>query len=176
MGLNHHNYKLLFKDAVGHPVFGACMSCNRFCFLHSNISFDDMTTRQDRFLHDRFAAARELFEQFNENCSSTLQPDEFLAIDKTLYGTRNQISFKQYNSNKPEKYGLLFKSVNAVQYPFTFRTAVYAGKPTGDPGPYYVPGILPVVKSLITPLLASVDLQGRNITMDRLYTRIELFE
>jgi hypothetical protein len=152
------------------------MSSNRFFFLHSNISFDDVTTREDRFPHDRFAAIRELFEMFNDNCSSALQPDEFLAIDETLYGTRNQISFKQYNISKPEKYGLLFKSVNAVQYPFTFRTAVYAGKPTGEPGPHYVQGIIPVVKSLVTPLLVSVELQGRNITMDRLYTSVELLE
>lgn len=176
LGLNHHNYKLLFEGSIGHPVFGATMSCNRFFFLHSNITFDDIADRGERFIHDRFAAARDLFEMLNDNCSRALQPDEFLAIDETLYGTRNQISFKQYNSSKPEKYGLLFKSVNAVRYPFTFRAVVYAGKPTGEPGPHYVQGIMPVVKSLVTQLSTFVDLQGRNITMDRLYTSIELFE
>jgi len=166
----------MFNDAIGHPIFGATMSCKRFNFLSAQIKFDDAATRADRFSHDRFAAMREIFENFNDRCSSVLQPDEYLAIDETLYSCRNQISFKQYNASKPNKYGILYKSVNAVQYPFTFRVVVYSGKPTGEPSPYYVPGILPIVKALVTGLETGVDMSGRNITMDRLYTSYELFE
>ena len=150
------------------------MSCKRFKFLYSNIRFDDVTTRLKRFSHNRFAEIRPLFEQFNERRSSVLQPDEFLTIDETLYGCKNQISFKQYNSSKPQKYGLLLKSINSVQYPFTFRVAVYSGKQSGDPGEYYVPGIMPIVQALVSQLATHVDLQGRNITMDRLYTSHEI--
>ena len=170
------NHTLLFQEYIGHPIFGAAMSCRRFAFLNSNIRFDNVDTRQERFPHDRFAAIRDLFEHFNNRCSSVLQPDDLLALDETLYGCRNQISFKQYNSSKPQKYGLLFKSVNAVRYPFTFRTSVYSGKPEGDPGPFYITGITPTVQSLISQLSTYVDLKGRNITMDRLYTSFELFQ
>lgn len=152
------------------------MLSKRFQFLHSNIRFDNTNTHAQRFPHDRFTAIRDLFESFNERCSAVLQPDEYVAIDETLYGCRNQISFKQYNNSKPQKYGLLFKSVNAVKYPFTFRAVVYSGKPTGDPGPYYVPGIMPIVQSLVTGLSRHVGMTGRNITMDRLYTSFELFK
>ena len=148
LNLSHHNAKYLFETAIGHPIFGATMSGKRFRFLLAHIRFDDSQTRRDRFIHDRFAAARDLFEDFNNRCSSVLQPDEYIAIDETLYGCRNQISFKQYNSSKPQKYGLLFKSINSVKYPFTFRAVVYSGKPTGDPGPYYIPDIMPIVKNL----------------------------
>jgi hypothetical protein len=171
-----HDAQSLWIDGIGNPIFSACMSSARFIFLNANITFDNTDTRPERFLHDRFAAIRDIFEKFNNNCSNVLQPDEFLAIDETLYGCRNQVSFKQYNKSKPAKYGLLFKSINAARYPFTFRAVVYAGKPPGNSGPYYVPGILPIVKSLVTQLLVSVDLQGRNITMDRLYTSVELLE
>ena len=175
-GLSKQKYSILFNDEVANPIFGATMSYNRFRFLHSNIKFDDINTRQFRFLSDRFAAMRDFFEQFNDRCSSVLQPDNYLTIDKTLYGCRNQISFKQYNGNKPQKYGLLFKSINSINYPFTFRTSVYSGKPIGEPNGYFVTGIMPIVQSLINQLSRHVDLQGRNITMDRLYTSYELFK
>ena len=84
--------------------------------------------------------------------------------------------FKQYNSNKPNKYGILFRSVNTVKYPFTLQTSVYCDKPTGEPGPYYVHGVMPVVQSLVTNLSANVDLKGRNITMYRYYTSFELLQ
>ena len=176
LNLTHHASKYLFKDIIGHPIFGATMSSNRFWFLNSNIRFDNADSRPNRFQRDRFAAFRDIFESFNDNCSSVLQPNEYLSLDETLYSCRNQISFKQYNPSKPHKYGILFKSINAVEYPFTFRTSVYSGKPLGEPGPFYTPGILPTVKSLVTSLKGHVDLKGRNISMDRLYTSYELFQ
>jgi hypothetical protein len=174
--LNHLHFQLLFSDDVGPPTFTACMSAKRFCFLHANLSFDDSNTRRERWAHDRFAAIREIFELFNEICSSTLNPNEYVALDETLYPCRTHISFKQYNSNKPAKYGLLFKSINAVGYAYTFRAAVYSGKPEGEPGPYYITGIFPLVTSLVEQLESHVSIKGRNITMDRLYSGLELFE
>jgi len=105
-----------------------------------------------------------------------LEPDDFLTVDETLYGCSTQIGFRQYNKSKPVRYGLLYKSVNSVRFPFTFRTAVYSGKPSGQPGPYYVRGSLATVQALISKVQASVDLSGRTISLDRLYTSIELFE
>lgn len=61
---------------------------------------------------------------------------------------RNQISFKQFNPSKPAKYELLFKSINAARYPYTFGTALYAGKPQNEGGQFYHPGIENVTKYL----------------------------
>lgn len=176
LGQNTHDQKLLFKEKIGHPIFGAVMSWHRFAFLHANITFDDLATRPQRWLHDRFAAVRELFEAFNVRCSSVLQPDDYLTIDETLYGCRTQIGFKQYNRSKPVRYGLLYKSINAVRYPFTFRTIVYSGKPKEEPSPYYIRGTLPTVKALVNQLSSSVNLCGKTISLDRLYTSLELFD
>lgn len=163
-------------EEFGHPVFGAVMSVNRFGFLHANITFDNVDTRHKRWLHDRLAAIRELFEEFNDCCCSVLQPGDFLTIDETLYACRNQIGFRQYNKSKLKRYGMLYKSVNAVRIPFTFRMAVYSGKPYGEPGPYYIHGSLPAVKVLLNQVQALVDLRCRTISLDRLYTSLELLE
>jgi hypothetical protein len=173
---NHFNYSILFSDKMGTPIFSATMSRNRFTVLHSNISFDDINTRKDRWEFDKFTAIRELFEDFNNNCSSVIAPQDYLSLDETLYPCRTQISFKQYNPNKPAKYGLLYKSINAARYPYTYRTSVYSGKPSKDPGPYYVKGVAESVKHLVENLETHSSLKGTNISMDRLYTSIELSE
>ena len=97
-----------------------------------------------------------------------------MSLDETLHSCRNQISFKQYNSSKPHKYGLPLKSINSVKYPFTFRSVVYSGKPLELPAPYYIPGITSILQALLTWLSNSVDLQYRNFTIDRLYSSYEL--
>ena len=176
LGQNKYSYKQLFMEGFGHPIFGAVTSVKRFGFLHANICFDDCNTRHSRWVHDRFAAVRDIFEQLNIQCSSVLQPGDFMTIDETLYACRTQIGFRQYNKSKPVRYGLLYKSISAVRYPYTFRTAVYSGKPSEEPGPHYIRGTVPIVKSLVSQLQSSVDLTGRIISLDRLYTSIELFE
>ena len=123
---------------------------------------------------DRYAAFRDMFELFNSNCSKHVIPDDFLTLDETLYAMRTHIAFKQFNPNKPAKYGLLFKSINSSRYRFTFITAAYAGKPKGVAGRFYVPGTDDIVIDLVTRLKRFVNLRGRNISYDRLYTSIPL--
>ena len=117
---NTMSSKKLFSEEYGPPIYGEVMPRERFHFLIRNISFDDEETRPQRWKKDRFAAIREIFEKFNDQCSSVLCPDEYLSLDETLYPMRTQIQFKQYNPNKSAKYGLLYKSINAARYPFTF--------------------------------------------------------
>ena len=78
------------------------------------------------------------FEKFNNRCMQTI--GDYLSLDETLYPTRTQISFKQFNPSKPAKYGLLFKSVNAARYPYTFISSPYSGKPTEEGGKFYIQG------------------------------------
>ena len=65
---------------------------------------------------------------------------------------RNQIGFKQFNPNKPAKYGMFLKSINAVHYSYTFIAAPYCGKPSGNSTSFYVTGTENIVKYLITKL------------------------
>ena len=91
-------------------------------------------------------------------------------VKETLYPMRNQIGFKQYHLDKPAKYRLLFKSINLAALPYLHRAVVYASKPTGDPDEYYIQGTRNYVKALSN----FVSLEGRNISMDGLYTSIPI--
>ena len=62
---------------------------------------------------------------------------------------RNQISFKQNNPDKPAKYGMLYKSINAARYPFTHQSHFYCGKPGQEPDENYVSGTINYVKYLV---------------------------
>lgn len=166
-GQNLQDYTRLFHDVHGHPAFGACMSSNRFTFLISNLGFDDKRTREERHELDRFTAIRELFQEFFANCSDILVPNDVLCIDETLYGTRVGISFKQYNANKPSKYGLLLKSINEVRVPYTHYSIAYAGKPPAGDGPFHFSSVFDQVKLLIDSLSSKVDIEGRTVIMDR---------
>ena len=91
------------------------MNKNRYYTLLWLIQFDNMT-REDRWVHDKLAAAREFFEKFNENCAQMMIPSEFLAIDEMLYPYRGGTVIKQYNPNKPDKYGHLYGASPIVSF------------------------------------------------------------
>lgn len=173
--LNNHHVNLLFSDKYGPAFFSATMSRNRFKFIFQNLRFDDFATRQERWEKDRFAAMRELFESFNDNCAKNMIPEDFLSLDETLYPMRTQVGFKQYNPDKPAKYGILFKSINCARYPYTYQAHVYCGKPNSiEESHYYVCGTENYIKYLVEKLHKTVSICGRNISMDRLYTSIPI--
>ena len=77
-----------------------------------------------------------------------LVPPDYLSLDEPLYPTRVQIRFKQYNPDKPAKYGLLFKSINGARYPYTHQSIVYSGKPAGEPNEFYNAVTINYIKQL----------------------------
>ena len=174
--LNNHKVSHLFSERYGIPKFNACMSRNRFKFLLNHIAFDNFEDREERWEHDRFSAIREFFEHCNENFAKSLVPEDYLSLDETLYPMRTQIGFKQYNPDKPAKYGILFKSINSARYPYTHQTHVYCGKPVDEPTEHYVSGTYNYITYLVDKLCHHQNLCGRNISMDRLYTSFQISE
>ena len=59
-----------------------------------------------------------------------------MTIDETLYPMHHQIAFRQYDANKPHKYGLLCKSLNDTRFSFTYKTTSCARKLTIGGEPY----------------------------------------
>ena len=172
--LNTISVQKLFSAEYGPPTFSATMSRTRFKIILRCLSFDDEGTRDDRWKTDRFAAFREFFEVFIEEFCTCLAPEDYLSLDETLYPMRNQISFRQYNPNKPAKYGMLFKSINTARYSYTFVAAPYCGKPVEEGGAYYIQGTEPIVKQLVQRIEGATIMRGQNISFDRLYTSIPL--
>ena len=80
------------------------MVFNCLVFIKAILSFNVASIRQEQWQTDRFAAFREIFEEFNQCCSKNMSLDDYIAIGKT-YPTRGGISFKTYNKNKLAKYG-----------------------------------------------------------------------
>ena len=90
---------------------------------------------------------------------------------------RNRISFKVYNKSKPTKYGLLFNSLNAVDYPYTYQSHAYASTPVGEHTSRYVNTTDEYALYLIDKVPqngAEYSMKSCNVTMDRLYTGITL--
>ena len=173
-GQNNHTTNSLFQDRLGHPLFAAVMSRNRFQYLLTVLTFDTPEEREFHWGNDRFTAIREVFNRFSRNCMKHVIPSKYMAIDETLYPMRTQVSMKQYNKSKPAKYGLLFRSINDSKFPYTYSTVVYAGKPELGHGPYYLSSVDQYVEQLVKNLKGILPIEGRNISMDRLYSGISI--
>ena len=102
-----------------------------------------------------------------------MAPSEYLSIDETLYLMRQQIAFRQYNPNKPRRYGLLLKLLNDARFPYTYKAVPYAAKPKAGDGPYYLKSTIDYIKYLVTKVEAGQPITDRTIPTDRLYTSIE---
>ena len=74
--LNSSGIRKLFSDCWGPPIFSAVMSRNRFAFILHNLSFDDESTRAERWKKDRFTANHEFFEKFSNQCMLVLAPGD----------------------------------------------------------------------------------------------------
>ena len=117
---------------------------------------------------------RKIFESFNVNCATLRIPSQYLAIDETLYAYRDIVKLKQYNANKPAKYGLLYRSISGSVVPCTYFTLPYAGKPEVEGSEFYVTGTDECSVYLVDKLSSHVDTNGRNVSMDRYFTSVTI--
>ena len=106
--LNILDREVIWNHESAQDVIGATMLLHRFKFICCLIIFDHKETRNDRWKTDKFACMRKLFEDMNERNARMRHPSALLAIDETLFPYHSHIGFKQYNPNKPAKYGLLY--------------------------------------------------------------------
>ena len=143
LNVNLRNTRDLWFHESSNDLFAAAMSWNRFHFISKFITFDNKATRDDCWKYDKYPCIREHFEMTSERNAKCHYPSAFLAIDETLYPYRGHIGFKQYNPNKPAKYGLLYHSLCDASVSYTYYSLPYAGKPeylSGDASKYYIWG------------------------------------
>ena len=151
--------------------------CKDSIFFCRMITLDDKETRNNCCKTDKFACMRELFEDMNERNARMRHPSPLLAIGETLHPYRGHTGFKQYNPNKPAKYGLLYRSLCDSLISYTYYSLPYAGKPEkaeGSTAKYYITGTDECSKYLNNELSVYCNVQGINIFMDRYSTSISL--
>ena len=105
-----------------------------------------------------------------------MSSDDYIAIDKILYPTRGDISFKTYNKNKLAKYGLNFRSLGISRRPYIYYTVPYTGKLV-EVTESHKKNTLTLVKRIVEGSKQyGYSLKGTNISMDRYYTFTTLAE
>ena len=85
---------------------------------------------------------------------------------------KTQISCKQYSPDKSATYGMLFKSINCTNYPYTYQLQVYCGKPIYEPNKYYVSWTHSYNQYLATKCSPCYDIRGRSLPMNRFYSNL----
>ena len=105
-----------------------------------------------------------------------MSPDDYIAIDETLYPTRGGISFKTYNEDKPANYGLNFRSLGSSRHPYIYHTVPFTGKPV-EVTESHIKDTLTLVKRIVEVYEQhGYLLRGTNIFMYYYYASIPLAE
>ena len=177
--LNGVDCDIAFYHESSNEILQSTMSRKRFQFLSKIMQFDDCGTRPDRWKQDKFACLRDFFESINEMFVKLRVPSEHLAIDETLYPYRGRIGFRQYNPNKPAKYGLLFRSLCDSSLQYTYYSLPYGGKPSEPGSKFYVTGTDNYTIYLVENTIqigGKTVLRGKNISLDRYFTSLSIAE
>ena len=111
--------QICYHDS-SNDLFAATVLLKRFHFLTRFIE-SDKASREERWQFNKFACIREFFETVNETNASTRSSSPYF---------RGSTGIKQYNPNKPAKYGLLYRSLCDAVVSYTYHTLPYAGKPS----------------------------------------------
>jgi hypothetical protein len=167
---SHINTKDIWAtDGSGCDWAIAAMSRQRFHFLLKCLRFDNMHTREERRAVDKFAALREIFEDFNANIKTHYSYGENVTIDEKLEKFRGRCPFRQYIPSKPGKYGIkIFVMADANSF-YTGNMEVYVGQ---NDGPFQKSNAaIDVVKRMVEPIKNS----HRNVVMDNWFTSFPLF-
>lgn len=172
-GLDHGAKKNLkdfwCQDGLGSELFIATMAQRRFRFLLRVIRFDDKRNRANRSEIDKLAPVREMFEKLNDNFKKYYTVGEYVTLDEMLFAFRGRCSFRMYIPNKPKKFGIkVFATVDSRTF-YTNHMEIYAG--VQPDGPYKLNNSTEAVTLRMCQHFSGT---GRNITMDRWFTGINV--
>ncbi|XP_056643942.1 piggyBac transposable element-derived protein 4-like [Diorhabda sublineata] len=169
---NHEDVRSLWaSDYTGRDIFRGVMGLNRFLFIHFNITFDDLSTREQRKSTDKLALISEMFDKFIQNCSNNYTCSEYLCIDEMLVKFRGRCSFRMFIKSKPGKYGLKVQCMCDAKTHYLYNAFIYTGKPLIQRNSSQSVPTQDVLK-LTEPVYGS----NRNITGDSWFTSIELVD
>ena len=151
------------------PHFGAAISCDRLKLNYQFCRFDNIDPREERQVRDKFCHVRKLRDKFIEQSQSLYDLGPNATIDEMLLKFRGRYSFRQYMPRKPGRYGIKFWILADGENHYCYNAFPYSGKEGNE-----IETNLgaTVVKRLVEPIYNT----SRDITCDRYFTDVELFE
>ncbi|XP_047115779.1 uncharacterized protein LOC124795740 [Schistocerca piceifrons] len=160
----------LFLDEKANPTYKATMSVNRFQDIRRMIRFDDRRTREARSADDKLAAVRYVWELFLDKCRNRMIPNDSLTVDEQLVPFRGRCNFTQYMLSKPAMYGIKIFWLCDATSAYALDGIVYTGRKPHEP----------IQKNLglnvVKDLAKSIERSSKNITVDNIFTRVQLAE
>ena len=131
-------------------------------FLH----FDLKTERRRNLVHDKFALASKLWNNFISNCQKAFVPQWNITVDEQLLPCKTSCKFILYMANKPDKFGIKFWLAVDVENKYLFNGFSYVGNDdTRDPD-------VSVPSDVVLKLMAPVFQAGYNVTCDNFFTSL----
>lgn len=141
------SYRMYWSDSTRFDVIANAMSRNRFEKLRNNFHLNDNQNLfpRDHINYDKLFKIRPFIDAFRKNCLLT-EPEEFNSIDEFIIPFKGRSNLKQYNKNKPHKWG--FKGFarcggSGIMYDFQ----IYTGKNTTTKSELGISG--DIVKTLV---------------------------
>lgn len=162
--------RFLWSRAYGIEVFRTTMSRQKFEYISKIIRFDNKNSRSARLNHDKFAAVREIFEMFMNNCHQKYIPDYALTVDEELMPLKTHCRFITFMSNKPDKYGLKFWDLVEVSSKYLVSCIPYLGKDNEALQD------TPLSQRVVLNLVEHLPGPGYNITGDNFFSSVALTE
>jgi hypothetical protein len=167
---NHQSPKTMYSK-LKVPLYHAVMSMSTFRYMLFVMRLDDATTRAARWQLDKAAAGSEMLQLFNERCTKWYSPGQYLVADETLMNIFSSFPFKVRIPSKPGKDGLLLNCVADAEKGYYLGGEINGTLRNQEKGFYGGPS---VVLRLMDQIGYGKDGEGRNITLDRRFTKLSL--
>ena len=151
------------------PTFHQVMSRNCWKSIWSHLHFVNNATAIPRGEpgHDRLFKIRNVIKLVVSKFPKYYQATRELSLDEMTIAFKGRSTLKQYNPNKPDKWGYKAFVLSEANTGYALQMALYTGK-TSDTDPKAVPGsvTLGVVQQLVSPHFG----QGHILFTDSYYS------
>ena len=142
------------------------ISYNKYLLIHRFFHLSD-NSKADKT--DPVYKVRPLIDLFNEKAVYYNIPGKYVCIDETMVKFKGRLFFRQFNPNKPNKYGIkLYLLCNSIGYCYNIIT--YTGKGTSSEANEGFLGVESLVINMMRPYFNAY----RILYIDNFYNTIKL--
>ena len=161
---NYWSVKSLYNGLWGK----AFLKRNRFRALMAFLHVVDPSSEPDG---DKLRKINSLLEFFKERCKELYQPRRNVAVDERMVKSRHRSGIRQFNKDKPTRWGIKLWVLADSSNGYTIDFNVYIGKVAGQEISANGLGY-DVVMKLMNPYFH----QGYHLYVDNFYTSVTLFK